>query len=75
MYTDAATGRSEESKESKYDPELITTQAEKVIAQSMMERVQCTPRVTRYLAGLPRKPYHIGGPALLAAASKVGLHQ
>lgn len=29
MYTDAAIGRSEEGKESKYSPELITTQAGK----------------------------------------------
>lgn len=64
MCADAAVGRNVEGKESKYNPELIIS-GRKVVAQSTMEGVQCGPQVTAYLAGLPRKPYHTEGPALL----------
>lgn len=41
----------------------------------MTEGVPCTLQMTRYLAGVPKKPSHKGSSALLAAVNKVDFHQ
>lgn len=62
-------------KQSKQQPRFNYFREEKLTTHSLTDRVQSNPQGTSCLAGLPGKPYHPAGPALLAAASKVGLRQ